>query len=171
LTFSIIQQNVIHEPWLKMKPIRIGSVPKALGTPDLFFMVIKDKQPLLRVDYYKGDECYCFEEAIIWNDHLAIGIGHCVFLVDIESRKVLQWDLGCYFGSFFPQKDYLLAASAQKIQRINPDGTLRWISNDIGIDGVRIDRIEDDIIHGEGEWDPPGGWKPFRVELDTGKLK
>jgi hypothetical protein len=23
-------------------------------------------------------------------------------------------------------------------------------------------------IEGQGEWDPPGGWRPFRVDLRTG---
>lgn len=169
MTITIERRTVIDEPWLKPKPVRIGSVPSRLGTADLFFLVTKDKLPLLRVDYYKSVECYSFEKAIIWKNQLAVGIGHKVFLIHLESHSVCEWDLGNYFNSFLPAKEYLLVASAQRIHRIDPNGTMLWSSNDLGIDGIMIDRIEEDIIYGQGEWDPPGGWKPFRVELETGK--
>lgn len=44
-----------------------------------------------------------------------------------------------------------------------------WRSDALGIDGVIVDRISADEIEGQGEWDPPGGWKPFRVSAHSGK--
>lgn len=39
---------------------------------------------------------------------------------------------------------------------------------DLGIDGVLVTVIDNGVVGGEAELDPPGGWKPFRVDLETG---
>lgn len=46
---------------------------------------------------------------------------------------------------------------------------MEWENRGLGIDGVLVHEISGDVIAGEGEWDPPGGWKPFRVRLNTGQ--
>jgi len=38
----------------------------------------------------------------------------------------------------------------------------------LGIDGIIVASTSDGVISGEGEWDPPGGWRPFRLSLATG---
>lgn len=40
----------------------------------------------------------------------------------------------------------------------------------LGIDGVVVSivDVEKSLVHGQGEWDPPGGWKPFTVRLGDG---
>ena len=39
----------------------------------------------------------------------------------------------------------------------------------LGIDGVIIERFTEEKLYGSGEWDPPGGWRDFVLDLKTGK--
>ncbi|MSE19523.1 hypothetical protein GKC49_31805, partial [Pantoea agglomerans] len=43
-----------------------------------------------------------------------------------------------------------------------------WKSIRCAIDGVIITSIENETVLGLGEWDPPGGWEPFKLDLKTG---
>jgi hypothetical protein len=54
---------------------------------------------------------------------------------------------------------------------MDPDRSIRWQSDVLGIDGVVVDVSGPDIIRGEGEWDPPRGWKPFELHAATGLPK
>jgi hypothetical protein len=44
-----------------------------------------------------------------------------------------------------------------------------WESERLGIDGVVVHAVEGDVIEGDGEWDPPGGWQPFELSLASGE--
>jgi hypothetical protein len=77
-------------------------------------------------------------------------------------------DLDDYFGHLYPLEHCLLVASSQRLFCVATDGIVKWSSRELGIDGVVVSRVWDAIIDGEGQWDPPGGWKPFRIRLDTG---
>ena len=171
MSITVEKRSAIDHPWLNLDPIQIGRIPSGLGTPDAYFLVTKDSQPLFRVDYYGACQCYCFEEVLIWKDWLAIGIGEQVFLINIKNQKILKLHCEMYFGSFFPEEDYLLVVDGQGIHRIDREGEEIWHNYDLAIDGVLIDRIENEVIYGEGEWDPPGGWKPFQVDLQTGEIR
>jgi hypothetical protein len=82
---------------------------------------------------------------------------------------VSSLDLGSYFGRLYAGDSYLLAASAERLFRIGLDGTLLWASDPLGLDGVVVSCVAGGVVKGEGEWDPPGGWRPFRVCLDAGE--
>ena len=73
-----------------------------------------------------------------------------------------------YFSEFTQDTDFLLVASGQGIVRIDPHGNVVWRNDDIGLDGVIVHDISDSIVEGDAEWDPPGGWRPFRISLATG---
>jgi hypothetical protein len=47
-------------------------------------------------------------------------------------------------------------------------GGILWKSIQCAIDGVIITSIKNDTVLGLGEWDPPGGWEPFKLDLKTG---
>jgi hypothetical protein len=161
----------LDAPWTRLEPIRLGRVPTGPATADRFVTLEADRGPLLRVDLYAStNECFAFEEVRVWCDFVVIGWGHHLYLVNPQSRKVSALDLGSYFGHFYPAEECLLVASAERLSRIEPSGSLLWRSDPLGIDGVIVDQIRDGIIKGEGEWDPPGGWRPFRVRLSTGQL-
>ena len=125
---------------------------------------------MLRVDLYQSsDECFAFEEVCAWSRFVVIGWGHRVYLIEPQTRAVSALDLGSYFGRLYPTAGYLLVASAERLFRFEPDGLLLWRSDALGIDGVIVDQFKDEVIRGTGEWDPPGGWQPFQIGLNSGQ--
>jgi hypothetical protein len=52
---------------------------------------------------------------------------------------------------------------------LNKNGKIIWVNTSLGIDGIIIERFSDDKIFGSGEWNPPGGWVHFVLELSAGK--
>jgi hypothetical protein len=166
---SASTSKMFDHPWTDMEPVRVGPVPSGRGTPDLFVTVSRDGQPLLRIDvyaeYFTGPYC----EAIIWKSFTVIGWNDVVHFIDINSRRAHSIRCDSYFGSFRPLDESLLIADAAYIVCVDDRGQLVWKSGHVGIDGVVIDRIENGLILGEGEWDPPGGWKPFRLLLESGQ--
>jgi hypothetical protein len=42
--------------------------------------------------------------------------------------------------------------------------------DELGIDGVLVNQIDENFIHGDGEWEPPGGWKPLHLRADSGRF-
>jgi len=65
--------------------------------------------------------------------------------------------------------DRLLIADATRLTSIDEHGETLWVSDTLGIDGVVVDDVQEGVIVGQGEWDPPGGWKPFRLSLASGR--
>jgi hypothetical protein len=162
-------QRTIESPWTELEPIRVGRIPPGIGTPDVFVIAEIDSQIRLRVDVYGGIECYAFEEAAIWHNWLVIGFGEELHLIPLDGNPPISIDLKSYFGGLYPHDSVILAGTAWQLYCINDDGTIRWVSGELGIDGVVVERIEGGEVYGEGEWDPPGDWKPFHLHLSTGK--
>ena len=162
--------TTLDPPWTRIEPIRIGRVPTGRGAPDRFVTIDPGEGSLLRVDLYRSnDECFAFEEVRVWSGFVVIGWGHGVYLIEPRTRAVSAIDLGSYFGHLYPVEQCLLIASALRLFRVEPDGSLLWRSDALGVDGVVVDQIEDGVIRGKGEWDPPGDWRPFQVSLNTGQ--
>lgn len=166
--FSITTENVINTPWLHAKNIAVGQVQQALGTPDLFVLIEKDGEPFIRVDLYVGEETICFHETIIWKAWAVIGYGDHVHLISTKDGTAKSIELDCYFGSLYPYDDFLLVASGMSLYKIDERADIIWKSAALGIDGVSVHNISEDVIFGEGEWDPPGGWKPFQINSGSG---
>jgi hypothetical protein len=162
----------IDSPWREMDPLRAGAFRP--GTADLFVTITEDVRPLLRVDIYRYQrpECIAFQDAIVWNNRVFVGYGESVYIIDpltrISSQMFLA-GLAPYFGAFYTGPNYLLIASGDCLLRLGQDGRVLWVSCDLGLDGVIVKSVENGMIQGEGEWDPPGGWRPFALHLDSGK--
>lgn len=166
---DVVLAKTIAPPWTEMSPKLLGEVPSTLGTPDLYGLVSTAGEPLLRFDLYRGSrEYHCFQEAAIWNGFVVVGFAERLHLVGIQSSRQLEFKLGSYFGSFWLKEEFLLAASAEHIFCIGSDGALRWRSPQLGIDGVVMHEVVNQLLHGSGEWDPPGGWKDFFLSLEDG---
>jgi hypothetical protein len=69
-----------------------------------------------------------------------------------------------------PGAECLLVASAERLYCFEPGGSLRWMSQGLGIDGVTVDEFDANTVRGQGEWDPPGGWQQFQLDMRTGQL-
>jgi hypothetical protein len=159
----------IDEMWLALDPVRLGSVPTGVGTPHRYVCIEDEEQAVLRADVYLGaDEYACFEQTAEWRGFVLIGLGEHLHLIDVGTRGATSIPLGSYFGSLICLPECLLVASAQNVLGVEPDGRVLWTSNRVGIDGVIIDQVDDGVIDGHGEWDPPGGWRRFKLGLADG---
>ena len=158
--------------WLQLEPLRVGAVPRGLGTAARH-VTLEDAEsrPLLRVDVYCADsEYFLSEDAQMWRENLMIGFGHRVHAVEIASRSVTTIELGCYFCDFYPTDDYLLIASAERVFRMDPDRSLLWRSECLAVDGVIVHDAGPPLVRGDGECDPPGGWEPFSLDVANGAV-
>lgn len=153
-----------------MPPLLLGKLPSGLGTPDFFVTISDEDRPLLRVDLYAGETSAPFTEAIAWENLVLVGCGDSIYVIDPHESAGREIALGTYFSHFYAAKDYLLVASAEELRRLSSSGDVMWRVRELGIDGVVVDSVQNELVQGQGEWDPPGGWKRFVVRLDSGKL-
>ena len=108
-------------------------------------------------------------EAVSWAGWVAIGLGYAVYLLDPVTRAVRTIRLPFYFENFIESDEWLLAVSGAGITRLNPRGEVDWENAEVAVDGVTVEDVVDGVIRGDAEMDPPGGWRPFRVDLASGR--
>lgn len=163
--------STLSAEWLRLAPVRLGRVPTGLGTPPCYVTVESDGAvPLFRCDLYTSGEpeCFAFQDVRVWKSWVLIGFGEAFHLVGLDGKRTISVALGCYFGHAYLSDECLLVASRDRLCRFDADGSMRWRSVELGLDGVVVDRVAGGAVEGQGEWDPPGGWKPFRVSLALG---
>jgi len=160
-------QRSLDDPWRFMDPIRVGPEPTGEPEPDAYVTVERDGTPVARIDA-NVDHRGAFEALIAWDRFVVLGWDAVVHLIDPSTRHVR--DIACdgYFGHLYPLGDRLLVATASELICVGDRGDIVWRRGELGIDGVIVESTGDDHISGEGEWDPPGGWRPFRLSLATG---
>jgi hypothetical protein len=163
-------RDSIDPPWTSMAPVQLGPVPAHQPTADAFVTVERDGRPVMRIDVYRADlDSSPFRQAVVWRGFVVVGFGESVHFVPLSGELPRTVPLEGYFGALYPRQDYLLVASQYRLFCFDTDGRLRWTSAELGIDGVVVKQVKGDlVIVGEGEWDPPGGWKPFAVDARTG---
>jgi hypothetical protein len=158
----------VEEPWLKISSMTVGRVPTGRPTPDAYVTVERDGAAHLRIDAYAQGSS-AFTELIFWQRFLVLAWTDIVHLIDIDARTVRDVPCKDYFGHLYSFPDHLLIASGQELIRCDAGGNELWRRDWLGIDGVIIDEVRPDgVIVGQGEWDPPDGWRPFRVRLADG---
>ena len=165
--YRVSFQGSIDEPWRLMDPIRVGPVPTGGAEPQ-YVTVERDGTPFARVDAYaawRGP----FTELIVWQRFVVLGWDEVVHLIDPAIRETRGIPCDGYFGHLYALDDRLLIATASELICIDRGGEMAWRRANVGIDGVVVHRINDGIVIGAGEWDPPGGWRPFRLLLATGE--
>jgi hypothetical protein len=168
--FNIAVRNVVAPPWLNARRIQVGQVSQSQGTPELFVLIEKAGAPYLRVDLYADSEQpRCFQEAIVWLSWIVIGFGSSVHFISLSDGATKTVELDDYFGHLYPEEDFLLIATGSSLIRFDHEAGIVWGNHNLGLDGVLVQDISDGLVSGEGEWDPPGGWKPFQVSLETGE--
>ena len=168
LMYSASLRQTIDDPWRSMKPLRVGRAAAGPDAPSVFVTVDRDGQPYCRIDAYcesRGPFC----EMLVWHDFVVLGWSDVVHVVHPASRRVQNVICDGYFGHLYAYDRSLLIASASELICLNEQAIELWRRGDLGIDGVTIDRVNNGLIEGQGEWDPPGGWRAFRLAADTGK--
>lgn len=166
--YSAKLQNTIDSPWTLLTPIRVGRVPAGEGTPGIYVTVERDDVAFARVEAWptvKGP----FTQIEVWKRFVVLGWNECAFLIDPTTHQVIGVDCDGYFGHLYPLDDHLLIADASRLVCIDENGQRLWESDCLGIDGIIVDSVQDGVITGRGEWDPPGDWKAFQLMLTTGQ--
>jgi hypothetical protein len=160
-------QTSLEAPWRFMKPLRVGRVPSGDPEPNRWVTVECHGNPVARIDVY-AEHDGPFTELIVWGRFVVLGLGRAVHLIDPHSQQT--WSLECdgYFGHLHPLGDRLLIASASALICVDTQARVVWRREYLGIDGVVVQGVEGGIVAGKGEWDPPGGWRSFRLLLATG---
>ncbi|HEU4557892.1 MAG TPA: hypothetical protein VFS20_08590 [Longimicrobium sp.] len=162
--------RTLHAELATMPSIQVGPVTDG-GVACEMYLMERENGERLQVDLYGGpepDTCFA-TEVIEWGRWVAAGFGSRVYLVDPDTRDAREFRLPFYFDRFVAGEHRLLAVSGAGITRIDPDGRVEWENPSVAVDGVNIHDVEDGIISGSAEQDPPGGWQPFRVDLATGR--
>lgn len=161
--------ETLEDDWRNVPAVRLERRASHAGSPDRYVLV-EHGATRFRCEIFVTDpEAFPFEDVCIWQDLLIIGYGSTLYCVDIATRAARIYPLDGYFGSITMGDGYCLIASATCILRIDRMGAKLWESKEIAVDGVIISNVDDDTITGDGEWDPPGGWRPFALNLATGQ--
>lgn len=170
MTASVRMTEAVDGEWSGVDSVSVGQGPLAHETPSLFVTVADDDKRILRIDVYSnGAECRAFQDAILWRDSVIVGFGGHVHAIALADHTVVTIETSPYFGGLYATNDYLLIASGERLLRMEPDRSVLWTSEILGIDGVVVRDPGPGVVLGDGEWDPPGGWRPFALSAENGK--
>ena len=162
--------------WAAIPSVSLG---EPSGEADGFVLVRDGGTPRLRLDIrcLSAEAWTRHREAAVWGDWIVAGFGcrvELVSLADGERRAIAlsetQPPSGFdYFCRISVEGDVLLVASGTRVFRIGADGNVLWTSEAVGADGVLVHAVDALRVRGDGEWDPPGGWAPYELCLETGR--
>lgn len=155
-----------------MKPLCVGTVPSRNPGADAYVVVWDDDTPHLRIDAFSSIRGGPFSACICWGRFVLLGWCDVVHAINLTTQQIADIPCDDYFESFKPiDGEKLLIATSARLICIDDGGGVISRTEPLGIDGVVVNRISDaGIIEGEGEWDPPDGWRPFRVFKRDGRI-
>ena len=135
------------------------------------FLIIEDNgvQSIFEIRYQV--HCSPFKEAV-WTDNV-LGVGHeeHFYLFDLrEKSNIRTLKVEGYFGNVYLDDQRFYVAGAYGLYCLDKKGNVIWENSNLGIDGVVVEKFGDLEILGSGEWDPPGGWRDFKLSKLTGEL-
>jgi len=64
--------------------------------------------------------------------------------------------------------DIAILTTYTDVVTILPNGNERW-RRSVAIDGVQLESVDNELIHGSAGIEPPDEWHPFTLSLETGK--
>src|SRR5258708_25586658 len=74
-------------------------------------------------------------------------------------------------GCGTPERYCLVKESGYPVMRIDVYGQeMAFAEAQIWQTWVVIKSVENDLVCGEGAWDPPGRWRPFTISLRSGRI-
>jgi hypothetical protein len=148
--------------------------PILISGSDTLELICKE---YLIIDNYKSsifeiryeNHCSPFKQAFLVDTILAVGHEEHFYLFDLTtSTNVLRLKMKGYFGHQYLYENYFYVSDAGGLYCIDMYGYIRWENSNLGIDGVIIDSFTDNKIFGRGEWGPPGGWRDFVLDIESG---
>lgn len=167
MTFQFLPQPPRDFP---EQPILISGRESTSFTGQEFLVVIDHEKEYvfeIRHEY----RCSPFRDVYLAGNILGVGHEEHFYMFDVEkAENLLTLKVAGYFGGLYFEDDLFYVASASGIYCVNNAGKIIWENTDLGIDGVTITSFQDKLILGIGEWDPPGGWREFKVDRLTGQL-
>ena len=116
----------------------------------------------------------CFQDARSVEQIVYIGFGHYIFVFNTETRELVGHEVDGYFGHMYDGGDFehlpvqlsVIVTSASEALAFSRQGKLVRVWPNLGIDGVILKAVNGTQIEGEGEYDPPGGWRKFAIAMD-----
>lgn len=152
------------------------------GEKDRQLLISQGAEPILILQLYiRADEdgwliSSAFADFLLNESHVAIICGDHFHVFDIATHAFTSHPLGDYVGHIYSVPDIhsdrlherVLVATYCHVFLIDIAAGILWKSRQCAIDGVIITSIETNAVLGLGEWDPPGGWESFKLDLKTG---
>jgi hypothetical protein len=162
--------------WRDAHRVVLGAPPGPVARAVASVGIIQADEARWRIDLFESVGHSCFQDVRSIGDLVYIGYGQQVAVFAPKTGNVASHSLDGYFGHLFTASDIessdlgssVLVASASELLRFDAAGELLWRHTGLGIDGVVVRRVQDGEIFGDAEWDPPGGWEPFRLNLLSG---
>lgn len=145
-----------------------GETPHHSGRTE--YLVVRDGEQTRAFEIPYEYHCGPFKEAAVEGDLLLVGHEAYFYLYELSAHQsLLVLELNGYFSHFYIHGDHFYVADAQGLHCVDRKGTVLWTNHHLGLDGVVVERFTDQHLYGSGEWDPPGDWKGFVLELATGQ--
>jgi hypothetical protein len=134
------------------------------------YLIVKNEDQIKAFKIIYEYHCSPFKQTSIQENLLLVGHEAHFYLYDIRIKKnLLALKMNGYFGHFYMEDNYFYVADANGLFCIEKKGEIVWHNNNLGIDGVVVNKFTETQICGSGEWDPPGGWSDFNLDKKTGK--
>jgi hypothetical protein len=166
--------------WCDVKEISVGHHSSMKGTPDRSYLITKNKEPYLVVKAFYEYRCSTplhYDEpegsCTLWQDFLFLGMceeREYVCYINLETLEINTLMFDGYFDGFYKFSSFLFIASSSRIYCLDDKCSLVWKTEELGVDGVRIDTFVDNYLEVSGETDPPGGWWRYRIDITTGYI-
>lgn len=138
------------------------------------FGIIDDEGSRTQVNVLASAGLPCFHDARCVDHFAYMGFGHQVFVFNAKTKELARHQVDGYFGHMYDCGDFehlpaqlsVLVTSASQALAFSRQGELVHVWSNLGIDGVLLHAVNGRQIEGEGEYDPPGGWRKFAIALD-----
>jgi hypothetical protein len=135
-----------------------------------YLIIEENSKNVLVFEIKYKKHCSPFKEAKFLNNILAVGHEEYFYLYNLNTKSaVLKFKVDGYFSKLYLHNGLFYVADACGIRCLNKEGNILWANNNLAIDGVIINKFEDNKIYGIGEQDPPGGWEDFVLNSLTGE--
>ena len=152
------------------KPILISGKESENEAGQEFILLKQDDkiQKVFEIRYTTS--CGPYKESVIFNNIIIACHHEFLYMYDmVQDINIRRIKLQGYFGHLYINKDKLYVTDATGVFCFNGIGRMLWHNGELGIDGVFISDFDNNKISGSGEWDPPGGWKDFTLDIETGR--